>query len=99
MRAAICPREPLCTRLSAMALLLLAAVPLDAATQNWIGNSATWDNSTTANWSGGAVPVNGDTANLTQSTGGNLLIGYTATGLTGTGLAQLTIGNAGGGVT
>jgi len=86
-----------CKRFVAMSLLALVVLPADAATQNWQGNSGTWDDVTTANWSGSAVPINGDTANLTQSSAANLSIDYTATNLTGSGLAQLTIGNTGGG--
>ncbi len=98
MKAATCPKRALCTRLSAITgvlLFLLAAGPAGAATQNWIGSSATWDNTTTANWSGGAVPINGDMVYLTQAAAMDLVIGYTATNLTGTGLSQLYLYHTG----
>ena len=81
--------------LAAGVLLALTSLPVSAATRNWLGGSATWDDTTTANWSGGAVPVNGDTANITSNTAANLSVGYTATGLSA--LGTLTVSNPGSG--
>ncbi len=88
----------LSSAVSVLAVLALLA-GFGVSAQTWVGGTGTWDDTTTANWNTGAVPVNGNTVNLTQSTAGNLGIGYTATNLTGTGLALLTIGNSGGGTT
>lgn len=80
---------------------LLAAGTLQAATYTWnIGGTGTWNDMTTANWTPNTgLPQNADTALLTRVDASNIDIGYTAGNLSGSGLAQLTIGNTGGGTT
>ncbi len=81
------------TLLGFVAFLLF--VGATASAQTWVGGTGTWDDTTTANWSTGAVPVNGNTVNLTQAAATDINIGYSATGLSGTGLAQLYLYHTG----
>jgi hypothetical protein len=89
-------RETSLVRAALSALLLLAPLSAGAATQTWIGSSGTWDDTTTANWSGGAVPVNGDTVFITTA---GVSVAYTATNLSGTGINPFYLHNTGAGTT
>lgn len=93
----------LLVRSFAAVYLAWLAVPADAVTYTWTAGSGAWDD-TTLNWNPNTapgVPQIGDVALLTQSSGTNLSIDFTATNLTTgtTGLLSLAIGNTGGGTT
>lgn len=79
----------------------LATMAAQAATYTWTGNSGTWDNTNTANWSGGTIPVIGHQASLSKSTTTNITIQFASTWYTNsaTALYGTSIGNTGGGVT
>lgn len=59
--------------LLALALCLLP-LTANAATCNWTGGGANWDNSNTASWSCGHVPVAGDTVVFDGSSGGGTVV-------------------------
>ncbi len=84
-----------CKRVAAVSLLGLAVLPAGAATPTWIGGTGTWDDTTKGNWNTAAVPVNGDTVNLTQAAATDISIDYTAANLTGTGLQTLYLYHTG----
>lgn len=84
-------------RLAAIGLIC-GATGAGAAVRNWISGDGTWDNGNTASWSGGAVPVNGDTVTITNPSAGTLTVTYNASNLSGNGLASLAVANAGGGL-
>lgn len=58
--------------------VLALAWPARGATVAWNTGSATWDNTTTANWSPAQVPTTSDTVNLTRSSATAINIQYTA---------------------
>lgn len=60
------------------------------ATKTWTGGTATWDNTNGASWSGGTVPVNGDTIVFDGTSGGGVVT--VAAAISGMNFVSLTAG-------
>lgn len=84
--------------LGTVAVGILVTATAHAATYTWNTGSGTWDTTTTANWAPATgVPANTDTALLSKPGAANVDVSFAATNLSGSGLAQLTLGNTGAG--